>query len=137
MSQMSKVLREQLYSLSNDAPLMPEVEFLIPLFEIQKRDSHLPTADDFLIEYFELKDGFHLICYPFEGRNVHEGMGALIAKRLSRLIPISFSIGMNDYGFELLSDKKIDVDRLITNDIFSEDKLIEDIQASMNAVEIQ
>ena len=135
-SQMSKVLREQLYSLSNDAPLMPEVEFLIPLFEIQKRDSHLPTADDFLIEYFELKDGFHLICYPFEGRNVHEGMGALIAKRLSRLIPISFSIGMNDYGFELLSDKKIDVDRLITNDIFSEDKLIEDIQASMNAVEM-
>lgn len=135
-SQMSKVLREQLYSLSNNSPLMPEVKFLGPLFELQKGDSYLPTEDEFLIEYLEMKDGFHLICYPFEGRNVHEGMGALIAKRLSRLMPISFSIGMNDYGFELLSDKKIDVDRLITNALFSEDHLIEDIQASMNAVEM-
>jgi len=135
-SQMSKVLREQLYAVSKQVKLRDEVQFLNPLFELQDGDSYLPTEEEFLIEYIELKDGFHLICYPFEGRNVHEGMGALIAKRISRQLPISFSIGMNDYGFELLSDKKMDVDKIINSALFSEMNLIEDIQASINAVEM-
>ena len=135
-SQMSKVLREQLYAVSKQVKLRDEVQFLNPLFELQDGDSYLPTEEEFLIEYIELKDGFHLICYPFEGRNVHEGMGALIAKRISRQLPISFSIGMNDYGFELLSDKKMDVDKIINSALFSEVNLIEDIQASINAVEM-
>ena len=74
--------------------------------------------------------------FPFEGRFVHEGIGALIAQRLSKQIPISFSIGMNDHGFELLSDKKIDVNKLITCDLFSPKDISKDIQASINAAEL-
>lgn len=74
--------------------------------------------------------------YPFEGRSVHEGMAALIAKRLSMKLPISFSIAMNDLGFELLSDQQIDVDQLINKDLFSTKGLSSDIQSSINNVEM-
>ena len=43
---------------------------------------------------------------------------------------------MNDYGFELLSDQKIDVDNIITPDLFSPLNLLADIQASVNSVEM-
>jgi ATP-dependent helicase Lhr and Lhr-like helicase len=74
--------------------------------------------------------------YPFEGRNVHEGMAALLAKRISMMYPISFSIAMNDLGFELLSDREIDVDMVITKALFETKNLTSDIQSSINSVEM-
>ena len=74
--------------------------------------------------------------YPFEGRFVHEGIGALIAYRISLLQPISFSIAMNDYGFELLSDQPIPIQDAIDSSIFSTDHLMDDILASINSVEM-
>lgn len=135
-SQMSEVLRNELYSFHTSKTKSEEINLLAPLFELQNTDSILPSISDFLIEYIKTKEGYHLLFYPFEGRNVHEGMGALIAKRISRLLPISFSIGMNDYGFELLSDKSIDVDKVVTPELFSEDHLFDDIQSSINAIEM-
>jgi hypothetical protein len=44
---------------------------------------------------------------------------------------------MNDYGFELLSDRKIDVEKLVTIRPLPQTKnLMDDIQASINAVEM-
>ncbi|MEZ4980243.1 MAG: hypothetical protein R2769_01380 [Saprospiraceae bacterium] len=81
----------------------------MPLTELQIERSHLPNENEFLMEYFQSKEGFHLLFYPFEGRYVHEGMSALFAWRIARLKPISFSIAFNDYGFELLSDVEIPI----------------------------
>jgi ATP-dependent Lhr-like helicase len=81
-----------------------ELDIILPLFERQAKVSHVPKSDEFLIELIHTKDGYHFFAYPFEGRQVHEVMAALIAYRLSRKTPISFSIAMNDYGFELLSE---------------------------------
>jgi ATP-dependent Lhr-like helicase len=103
---------------------------------MQARRSLIPKEDEFLVEYFESKEGYHLIMYPFEGRNVHEGMAALIAKRLSMILPISFSLAMNDLGFELLSDQQIDVETLINHELFSTINLASDIQSSINSVEM-
>ncbi len=135
-SQMSEVLREKIYSYTEGNITDIEVAALTPLFEMQSRRSLIPRRDEFLVEYFESKDGYHLIMYPFEGRNVHEGMAALIARRLSLVKPISFSIAMNDLGFELLSDQKIDVDSLINVSLFSTKDLTSDIQSSINNVEM-
>ena len=63
-------------------------------------------------------------------------MGALIGQRLARKMPISFSIGMNDHGFELLSDRKIMVEELIVAELFSPYNISKDIQASINAAEL-
>jgi ATP-dependent Lhr-like helicase len=76
------------------------------------------------------------LIYPFEGRYVHEGMGALVAHRISKLKPISFTIAMNDYGFELLSDTEIPIDEALENGLFSVDNLGRDIEASINATEL-
>ena len=85
--------------------------------------SHIPRENELLIEQIETKDGFHLFVYPFEGRLVHEAMAALLAFRISRIIPISFSFAMNDYGFELLSDQPIPVDDSNVYELFSDEEL--------------
>ncbi|MGB4957826.1 MAG: ligase-associated DNA damage response DEXH box helicase [Saprospiraceae bacterium] len=135
-SQMSNVLREKIYSYLDNNVTDVEIEALIPLFEMQSFRSSIPGRDELLVEYFESREGYHLLVYPFEGRNVHEGMAALLAKRISFHQPISFSIAMNDLGFELLSDQKIDVDQMITKEIFSPTHLKSDIQSSVNNLEM-
>jgi ATP-dependent Lhr-like helicase len=113
-----------------------ELDFILPLFERQAKVSHVPQSDEFLIELINTKDGYHLFAYPFEGRQVHEIMASLIAFRLGRLKPISFSIAMNDYGFELLSEQPLPLDEENLKELFSPDNLSDDIIASINATEM-
>jgi ATP-dependent Lhr-like helicase len=77
-----------------------------------------------------------LFVYPFEGRLVHEAMAAVLAYRISKIAPITFSIAMNDYGFELLSDQPIPVDDSNAYELFSLENIMEDIQRSVNATEM-
>ena len=135
-TEMSAVLRSKLYQYEKNRKGEKELNKLSPLLELQKKKSLLPSEKEFLIEYFQTRDGYHLLMYPFEGRYVHEGMGALIAQRISKELPISFSIAMNDYGFELLSDQKIDLDYWIKKELFSPENLTRDIQSSINAAEL-
>jgi ATP-dependent Lhr-like helicase len=113
-----------------------ELKFIFPLFEQQAKVSHVPKHDEFLIELIDTKDGYHFFAYPFEGRLVHEVLAALIAYRLGRIKPISFSIAMNDYGFELLSEQPIPLDEANIKALFSPEHLAEDIVASINATEM-
>ncbi|HXB05699.1 MAG TPA: ligase-associated DNA damage response DEXH box helicase [Puia sp.] len=113
-----------------------ELRILRPLFELQAALSYMPKENELLIEQIETRDGFHLFVYPFEGRLVHEAMAALLAYRLSRTTPISFSFAMNDYGFELLSDQPIQLDDTNAYELFSPDDLTADIQRSVNSAEM-
>ncbi len=117
---------------SND----PELQALEPLFLLQQKLSHVPKENELLIEQIETKDGFHLFVYPFEGRLVHEAMAAILAYRLSQITPITFSIAMNDYGFELLSDQPIPLDDTNVYELFTTDQLFADIQRSVNSTEM-
>ncbi len=117
-------------------PLPVELRVLQPLFELQAQLSKVPKANEILIEQIETRDGFHLFVYPFEGRLVHEAMAAILAYRISRITPITFSIAMNDYGFELLSDQPIPLDDSNAYELFSPDNLMEDIHRSVNATEM-
>ncbi|HWK02701.1 MAG TPA: ligase-associated DNA damage response DEXH box helicase [Puia sp.] len=113
-----------------------ELQVLKPLFDLQSHLSYMPRERELLIEQIETKDGFHLFAYPFEGRLVHEAMAALLAFRISRIRPISFTFAMNDYGFELLSDQPIPVDDTNVYELFSLDGLSADIQRSVNSAEM-
>ncbi|HVK48762.1 MAG TPA: hypothetical protein VM488_12975 [Pseudobacter sp.] len=113
-----------------------EMRVLQPLFRLQEDLSHVPRANELLIEHIETKDGYHLFVYPFEGRLVHEAMAAVLAYRISRIMPITFSFAMNDYGFELLSDQPIPVDDANVYDLFSPADLLADIQRSANSTEM-
>ena len=113
-----------------------EIKVLEPLFSLQQKLSHIPKENELLIEHIETKDGYHLFVYPFEGRLVHEALGALLSYRISRITPITFSFAMNDYGFELLSDQPIPVDDSNAEELFSDENLLEDIQRSVNSAEM-
>ena len=138
---LGKKLREQLAVASQQLAvynpgLSAELMILQPLFELQEKLSHVPKQNELLIEQIETKDGFHLFVYPFEGRLVHEAMAAILAYRISRIRPITFSFAMNDYGFELLSDQPIPVDDTNVYELFSPDNLLNDIQRSVNSTEM-
>lgn len=113
-----------------------EILALQSLFELQAYLSHIPKQNELLIEHIETRDGFHLFVFPFEGRLVHEAMAAVLAYRISRITPITFSLAMNDYGFELLSDQPIPLDDTNAYELFSPENLIQDIQRSLNSVEM-
>lgn len=114
----------------------PELVKLKPLMDLQKKLSHVPHQNELLIEHIETKDGFHLFVYPFEGRLVHEAMAALLAFRISQIVPITFSFVMNDYGFELLSDQPIPLYDANVYELFSEENLFNDISQSVNSTEM-
>jgi ATP-dependent Lhr-like helicase len=130
------LVEEHPLQVTRNLKLPTELQVLQPLFSLQKKLSHVPGENELLIEQIETRDGFHLFVYPFEGRLVHEAMAALLAYRIGKILPITFSIAMNDYGFELLSDQPIPVDDSNVYELFSFDNLIEDIQRSVNSTEM-
>jgi ATP-dependent Lhr-like helicase len=135
-SNLGRVLRDKFGEAPQAMPGDVELQALQPLFRLQAELSHIPGAGELLVEQIETKDGFHLFAYPFEGRQVHEVMAALLAYRISRIMPITFSFAMNDYGFELLSDQPIPVDDSNVYELFTVDNLLNDIQKSINATEM-
>ncbi|HEY1006730.1 MAG TPA: ligase-associated DNA damage response DEXH box helicase [Sphingobacteriaceae bacterium] len=135
-SQLSAMFRKKLDEVAKGEETDPETRALRPLFRLQETLSHLPRSNEFLIEKLVSRDGHHLFFYPFEGRLVHEGMGSLFAYRIARIKSASFSIAMNDYGFELLTDEEIPLEEAIASDLFSSDNLLDDIQHSLNANEM-
>jgi len=135
-SNLTKLLRDKLNEYRDGIGPDAETQVLRPLLERQMATSLIPSHDDFLIEYFHSKEGHHLVFYPFEGRFVHEGMAALIGWRLSRLKPISFSMAMNDYGFELLSTEEIPFAELTNRELYTTENLMEDIRRSINEAEM-
>lgn len=114
----------------------PEWTAVAPLLAEQARMSHVPATDELLIEDCTSAEGSHLFVFPFEGRAVHEGLGALLALRMCRQRPLTLAIAVNDYGMELLSPDPVPWDDLLTSAIWSEDALLDDILASVNATEL-
>ncbi len=135
-SQLAAKLRQKMQEATTGYNNDPELTLLQPLFDLQNQWSHLPGEHDLLIEKIKSREGWHMFIYPFEGRFVHEGMAALVAHRISQIQPITFSMAMNDYGFELLSDKAIPIEEALTYNLFSENNLMADINATLNGTEM-
>ncbi|MGZ5158038.1 MAG: ligase-associated DNA damage response DEXH box helicase [Caldimonas sp.] len=114
----------------------PEMEAARPMLETQAQLSRIPTPKTLLIERLESREGQHLFIYPFAGRNAHIGLGSLLAWRLARDAPNTFSIVINDYGLELLSAKPVDPAPLLDQSLFEEGDLLHDVLASLNSSEL-
>ncbi len=131
---LSNLLKNALYEETNKNS--PEFRALTPIFDQQKKESIIPKSNEFLIERFETREGFHTIFYPFEGYAIHEVMASLLAYRISLLKPISFSMSFNDYGFELLSDQSFSKEDFLDNNLLTKNHLNEDIEMSINISEM-
>ena len=131
---LSDLLKNVLYEETNKNSL--EFRALTPIFDQQKKESIIPKSNEFLIERFETREGFHTIFYPFEGYAIHEVMASLLAYRISLLKPISFSMSFNDYGFELLSDQTFSKEDFLDNNLLTKNHLNDDIEMSINISEM-
>ncbi|MEO8056840.1 MAG: ligase-associated DNA damage response DEXH box helicase [Burkholderiales bacterium] len=114
----------------------PELQAALPMLQTQLRLSKLPTPKTLLIERFHSREGQHLFIYPFAGRNAHIGLASLLAWRLAKDAPNTFSLSINDYGLELLSALPVDPAPLLDQTLFSEEALLHDVFASLNSSEL-
>lgn len=137
---LSANLGEVLRHTFQEAALEQEQHYLIkylePLWQTQRERSYIPKQDELLVEKMDAKDGYHLFVYPFEGRLVHQSMASLLAFRLTQSNRITFTIAMNDYGFELYSDQPIPVDEQNIKELFSPKNWYSDLKRSINDAEM-
>ncbi|HQR54660.1 MAG TPA: ligase-associated DNA damage response DEXH box helicase [Burkholderiaceae bacterium] len=117
----------------------PEMRLARPLIELQARWSVVPTRAALVVESLRSREGRHLFVYPFAGRHAHLGLASLLAYRIGQATPSTFSIAVNDYGFELLSP--VDIDWMgawqrRSGVLLGDDDLLADVLASLNAGEL-
>jgi ATP-dependent helicase Lhr and Lhr-like helicase len=135
-SEMADAVLARLSSAAHGAFEGADMRMAQPLLELQQAWSHLPTPSTLLVEQLRTREGHHLFLYPFAGRNVHLGLAALLAWRVSRQTPATFSVAVNDYGLELLAPEPVDWSGLAQGELLSDEGLLEDVQASLNAGEL-
>lgn len=114
----------------------PEMQALRPLLDVQRAWSALPGEGELLIEVLQSREGHHAFFFPFAGRPVHAGLAALLAWRVARTRPITFSLSFNDYGFELLSAEPVDWAHEIAGGLLSGDHVDADIEHCLNAAQL-
>ncbi|MBF8708963.1 ligase-associated DNA damage response DEXH box helicase [Pseudomonas putida] len=134
-SELANALVEQFGAASQGCFRGPEMRAVRPLLALQAQWSALPTPTTLLAETFKSRQGWHLFLYPFAGRMANLGLANLIAWRVSRVQPLSVSIAVNDYGFELLSPGNVDWATHLPQALGTE-HLLDDVLASLNAGEM-
>lgn len=141
-SELAHAALEQLRQAAEGRFEGPEMQAIRPLLDIQSKWSALPTIDTLVLESMKSREGYHLFVYPFAGRSVHMGLASLLAYRVGRLQPITFSIAINDYGFELMSPEPVDWERAFAGatglevPLFDTERLLEDVLDSLNATQL-
>ena len=94
---------------------------------IQELRSVLPKPGQLLVETFPRGSKEYLVCYPFEGRLVHQTLGMLLTRRLERLRMRPLGFVANEYAlcvWGLRDMSGVNMDRL-----FDEDRLGDDLDA--------
>lgn len=139
-SPLSSQVAEHMQALMADAAAgcfeEPELAALRPLLAVQATWSALPTPGTCVCETTTSREGQHLFVYAFAGRLAHQGLAALVAWRLARETPATFSFSINDYGFELLTRTRRAYTIQALRAALSPDNLEADIDACLNASEM-
>ncbi|WP_296248171.1 ligase-associated DNA damage response DEXH box helicase [Pseudomonas sp. UBA4194] len=134
--ELADALVEKLGAAARGEYASAEMRAVRPLLEVQQQWSALPSETTLLVETLKSREGWHLFLYPFGGRQVHLGLGSLLAWRMGQRQPLTFSIAVNDYGLELLSATPVDWASELDGELLSADNLLHDVLASLNAGEL-
>jgi ATP-dependent helicase Lhr and Lhr-like helicase len=135
-SELAAAVRDRIDEAKRGIYVGEEMAAVEPVLVRQAEWSQLPGKHELLVERFRSRDGVHLFVYPFESRPVHEGLAALLALRLSRRRPITFTIAANDYGFELLSPDPPPIDPDRFNRDFDRTRMADDLGEALNSGEL-
>ena len=132
-NELSHAVAQRLQSEELDSP---EMKLVSPILEIQKKWSRIPHNEFILIEHVTIRNENHLFVYSFAGRLVNEGLGSLIAWRISEKTEMLIQVTMNDYGFSLTSDRNLPFDESSWRELLSEEHLVADLLSCMNTAEL-
>jgi ATP-dependent helicase Lhr and Lhr-like helicase len=135
-SELADAVQALLFGAAQGDFFDPEMQAAQPMLQTQARLSKLPTAGRLLVERYRSREGHHLFLYPFAGRNVHIGLAQLLAWRLAREEPNTFSLSINDYGLEILAAKEPPWHGFGDGTLFSTAELMHDVLASLNSGEL-
>ena len=135
-SELADAVQVMLEGASQGDFFEPEMQCARPMLEAQARLSRLPVRGRLLVEEFRSREGQHLFLYPFAGRNVHIGLAQLIAWRLAKAAPNTFSLSVNDYGLEVLVAVPFELDDTALAGLWSGRGLLDDVLASLNSGEL-
>jgi ATP-dependent Lhr-like helicase len=135
-SEMADAVLARLAQASRGVFEGPEMRMAEPLLRLQATWSRLPDPDTLLAERLHSREGHHLFLYPFAGRHVHLGLASLLAWRVARQVPATFSVAVNDYGLELLAPEPIDWSGLADGSLLADGELAHDVLASLNSGEL-
>jgi len=113
-----------------------EMQAVKPILDLQQRWSRLPDDETLLVEHTRSREGEHLFLFPFAGRLVHEGLGALMAYRISQDTGESIQSTQNDYGFSLTARRGLFLDEKSIHAYLTADHLLDDLIACMNTAEL-
>ena len=135
-SEVSDGIRELLELLVEGKADEPEMAAVRRLLRLQHAWSRVPRRHEMLVEQVETREGHHIFFYPFEGRQVHMGLSALLAYRIARNKAQTFTLSFTDYGFELVARDRYELVPFFKAGLFSTENLLEDMLASLNAAEL-
>ncbi len=138
-TQLAGATRELIAEAKHGVYSTPEMRLCEPIFALQARLSALPDVREWLVESLASREGWHLFFYPFEGRLVHLGLATLFSYRLAQKHPElgkTFSIAINDYGFELLSPTEVSLSARELRELLDSRNVEADILAGLNAAEL-
>ncbi len=113
-----------------------EVAAVRPLLDTHARWSRMPDSDTLVIERWKGRDGDHAFVFPFAGRLVHEGLASLVAWRLARSKPSTFTLAFNDWGFEITGNASIPTSRRDWQRLLSPLNLLDDLMACLKSTEM-
>jgi ATP-dependent Lhr-like helicase len=117
----------------------PELKAAQAMLNVQREWSALPSTKTLVAEVLTSREGTHLFLYPFAGRHVHLGLASLLAWRVARHAPKTFSMAVNDYGFELLCADAVDWPSLLPTLLTpaaDDATLLQEVLDSLNASEL-
>ncbi len=113
-----------------------ELAAVAGLVRAQASLSAVPTSGQVLVEMMDSREGSHLFVFPFDGRLVHGGIASIAALRLGRVVPTTFTVTANDYGFELLAERGYPFAELFHAGLFAATDLVGDAEESVNLSEL-
>jgi ATP-dependent Lhr-like helicase len=122
--------------LAGDSGDSAEMQAAAPIVALQQRLSALPAHQGLLVEAIPERGGLLLALYPFAGRFVHEGLGALLAARYARLQPASMRFAANDYGLLLGIAPRGEISEPLLRALLDPRKLEDDVRHSLNLGEL-
>jgi len=135
-TQLADAVRQRIEWARDGVCVDEEMLRLMPVLALQKLWSHLPAANELLIEKISTREGTHHFLFPLLGRLVHEGLGAVIGHRIKKMFDTPVTASYTDYALEMLCPGDLTLTENDWRTLLSPTGVVDDLLECLNAGEL-